>query len=164
MAPGERGYIIDSGLEFDSEQTVWIFDTGEFGKIGVCICYDFMDVERYLVYKGKIHHLIVLAYNRDIDSFYHLADSLSKTLFCNVIICNTGYYGGSVAVSPYYEPYNRTLYRQEGKNLFSVQVVKLPVSSIDRARKGENVTYSDENGNLKRLFKSLPPGCSNDYE
>ncbi len=157
-APNEEYKLRQAGYDFRKDTTIWVFDADKFGKIGVCICYDFMDVERYIVYRRQIHHLFVLAYNRDIRSFYHLAESLARTIFCNVVVCNTGFYGGSVAVSPYYEPNRRTIYRHEGKKLFTTQVIDLPVGDLNEAQKGGTPKYLDKDGNERRLFKNLPPG------
>ena len=109
-----------------------------------------MDLERAVMYRGQIHHLFVIAYNKDIQSFYHLAEALSRTLFCNIVICNTAHYGGSLAVSPYYNPWDRTIYRHEGSDLSAVQIVSLPVYNLTQARSNGAVTG--------KKFKNLPPG------
>ena len=71
------------------------------------------------------------------------------TLYCNVIICNTGFYGGSVCISPYKEPHKRVVYKQDGNNLFSTQIIRLPVKTIIEQQ--SRITSHDE-------LKSLPPG------
>lgn len=139
--------------EYVGDSNVYIFDAGPLGRIGVSICYDFMDLERAVMYRGKIHHLFVLAYNRDLAMFRSLADSLSRTIYCNVIVCNTGYYGGSVAVSPYYHAHMRTIYAHNGNGLFTSQVIHLPIDKLNHALLG-----MEEDDGDARVFKDPPPG------
>ncbi|MGA1826268.1 MAG: carbon-nitrogen hydrolase family protein [bacterium] len=137
---------------FQGDDNVYVLDCEKYGKIGVSICYDFMDIERALIYRGRIQHLFVLAYNRDLGMFRSLAASLSRTVFCNVVICNTGYFGGSLAVAPYYDAFNRTLYEHNGQLLFTTQVVQLEVKGIIEAQKGN--THIGK----KQIWKTPPPG------
>jgi predicted amidohydrolase len=135
------------GLKEGPEFTNYLLKAGKFGDIGVAICSDFFDIERFVIYRGKIHHLFILAFNKDINSFYFLAEAISRTVYCNVIICNTGFFGGSLAFSPFNANYKRVIYKHEGQNLFSTQVVNLPVRLIEQAHRGEDVN---------RVIKSCP--------
>ena len=153
-SPEEKRKLIQKGWKFVGENIVWVLNAGNCGHLGMTICYDFLDVERYLLYRNKIHHLLVLSYNRDITSFNHIAEAVSRTVFCNVVICNTGFYGGSVAVAPYYLPIKRTIFKHEGQDLFTFQLIKIPVSSLDDAR-----VYNRPEGREPE-FKSIPPGVS----
>jgi predicted amidohydrolase len=144
---------------FRGDQNVYIFDCDCYGRVGVSICYDFMDIERALMFRHQIEHLFILAYNKDLGMFKSLADALSRTIYCNVVVCNTGYFGGSLAVSPYYEAYNRSLYAHDGRNLFTTQVVKLPVQDLINARKGEMpMNKTDKPATEIQKFKDPPPG------
>jgi predicted amidohydrolase len=169
-APQEREELqgFSPSWSFEGEPRVYVFDCESLGQLGVSICYDFMDVERALMFRGKIQHLLVLSYNRDLKMFQSLADSLSRTVFCNVVVCNTGFYGGSVAVSPYYEAAERTLYSHSGAQLFTTQVVHLPVASLIQAQRGQasfreaiskrNSALQKKHRKTDRLFKNPPPG------
>lgn len=128
---------------------IFILDAAEFGKIGVAICSDFFDVERFVVYKGRIHHLIIISHNKDTESYYFLAEAIARLVYCNVIICNTGEFGDSIGFAPYKESFKRMIYRHKGKGLFSTQVISLPVNKLDE----EQVS-----GLKNVVFKSRPPG------
>ncbi|MDY0201883.1 MAG: hypothetical protein RBR40_12945 [Tenuifilaceae bacterium] len=132
---------------------MYILEAGEYGRIGVAICSDFFDIERFLIYRGNIHHMIVIAYNKDVKSYYFLAEAIARLVYCNVVICNTGFYGGSIVFSLYKEEYKRYIYKHEGGKLFTTQIVDLPVKSLHEAQ----ISLSEKDG----IFKAKPPGYVN---
>jgi hypothetical protein len=70
-------------------------------------------------------------------------------VYCNVVVCNTGHFGGSAVLSPFYDPNKRLIYRHCGNGLSTSQIVKLPVRELVLAQTGDGTP---------KLFKSLPPG------
>jgi predicted amidohydrolase len=159
-APAERAKLrqLAPSWTFEPDSTVYVFDCERYGCVGVSICYDFMDIERALLYRGQIQHLVVLAYNRDLNMFRALAESLSRTVFCNVIVCNTGHHGGSLAVSPHYEAAERVLYSHDGAKLFTAQVVNLPVQGLIRAQADVRERKVPGLRKTDFVFKDRPPG------
>jgi hypothetical protein len=147
-APEEKNKLDALGVNFKSHPTVWLFESPDFGTFGVAVCYDFMDLDRIVLYRNQVQTLFVLAYNKDITSFDHIAQSISRTVFCNVIICNCGYYGGSLAVSPYRDSYKRTVYQHSGAKLTNAQIVELPLQNL----------HTHQGGTRSHDFKNLPPG------
>ena len=97
----------DWNMSFVPCNEFYIVDLAGYGKLGVSICADFYDIERYAIYKGRIQHLLIIANNKDIKSFYFLAEAISRLVYCNVVICNSGHYGGSVCFTPAKQEYQR---------------------------------------------------------
>lgn len=150
FADAEKKYIKGIGYELQPYDKMYLLDTGKYGKLGLAICADFYDIERFAIYRGRIQHLFIIAYNKDVKSFYYLAEAISRIVFCNVVICNTGFYGGSIAFSPYHEDYKRYVYKHEGGNLYTNQIVLLPVAGLYAAQ-------IDNDGDEPK-FKNRPPG------
>lgn len=155
-APEERKLLQARGYSFVGESVYYLFEGDELGRFGVAICYDLMDLERATLYSGQIQHLFVLAYNQDTQSFLQIADALSRVMFCNVVICNTGRFGGSVAIAPYYRPWKRLIYRHEGAALATSQIIEIPVRKLVDAQRGIREKVSNT-GQSEYLFKNRPP-------
>lgn len=145
----------------NSEYINYIINAEPYGNIGIAICADFYDIERFVIYKGRIHHLIIIAYNKDNKSFGFLAEAISRLLMCNVVICNTGHFGDSLAFSPYSEEHRRVIYKNSGAGLFASQVLELPVRSLDTEQKRADELYQKKpikyDDGKKPVFK-WPPG------
>lgn len=146
----------DWNMFFVACNEFYIVDLAEYGKLGVSICADFYDIERYAIYKGRIQHLLIIANNKDIKSFYFLAEAISRLVYCNVVICNSGHYGGSVCFTPAKHEYQRYSYKHEGHDLFTTQIVSIPVDALWKAQSEDMDALSG--------FKNPPPGYEYHYE
>ena len=147
----EKQHIERHGYRFQPIPEVWVFEGQRIGRFAVAICFDLLDLQRVAMYRLKIQHLFVLAYNQDIPSFNHAAEALARMVYCNVIICNTGAHGGSIAVSPYKGVDRRIIYQHSGRLLSTSQTISLPVRSLLQAQKDKWPVGK------AREFKSLPP-------
>ena len=85
-----------------------------------------------------------------------MAEAISRLVFCNVVICNTGHYGGSIAFSLYKEDYKRYIYKHEGAKLYTSQVISLPVADLHKAQQNAASPQA-------KKFKSAPPGYNYKY-
>jgi hypothetical protein len=148
-APGEIAALEKHHLNFIGGSVVPIFNAGRLGVFAVAICYDLTDVQRLALYRPHIQHLFVLAYNQDLTSFRHIAEATARMNFANIVICNTGFFGGSLCISPYYEPHKRTILNFEGQKLFSAQVFAIEVADLAKHQQSPS---------KKKKWKSLPPG------
>lgn len=149
----EKDYFNAKGKAGKPWPAMYILDAGSFGRIGIAICADFFDIERFLIYRGNIHHMVVIAYNKDVKAYYFLAEAISRLVYCNVVICNTGFYGGSIVFSLYKDEYKRYIYKHEGGKLFTTQILNLPVRQLHEAQ----ISESDKDD----VFKAKPPGYKN---
>lgn len=147
--------IQGGGVKFLPRPAIWLFESDDFGSFAVAVCYDFMDLDRIVMYRRKIQTLFILAYNRDTTSFDHLAEAIARMVFCNVVVCNCGHFGGSLAVSPFRESFDRTVYRHSGQRLPNAQLIELPLANLKAHQEGSSET--------QEMFKSLPPGFSDLY-
>lgn len=139
----------------DPEQNMYIFQSEKYGNFGIMICSDIFDIERMMLYQTKIHHLFIISLNKDLNTYFSMAESLTRLLYCNVVICNTGHYGGSLAISPYDNPNDRLIYKYYGQKMFNTQVVSIPVSSLEEAQRFD---FSKDKKMSKIKFKASPPG------
>jgi predicted amidohydrolase len=148
-ADKERAGIEELKFSFKGVPTVWVVDGHELGKIGVCICYDLLDLARLSMYRSRVQHLFVIAYNQDTTSFHHVAEAAMRTIFCNIVVCNTGKFGGSLAIAPLHDPKRRIIYQHIGSGLFDCQVFELSVKSLAERQ---------EKAGRDLKWKGLPPG------
>jgi hypothetical protein len=137
----------------DPEQNMYVFQSEDFGRFGIMICSDIFDIERMMLYQARIHHLFVISLNKDLNTYFSMCESLSRLLYCNVLICNTGHYGGSLVISPYRDANERLIYKYQGQRMFNTHVVSVPLKSLDEAQKTDYVIDVKE-----KTFKASPPG------
>ncbi len=119
----------------------------KWGDFSVAICSDLIDSTPWSALRGEILHLFVVAYNRDVELYEALTWSRAYENYVNLVMVNSGRYGGSTAWTPK-RKHEREIARIRGNDLMVIADVTIPAGellkkqivgieeSIERAKSG----------------------------
>ncbi|BBI33371.1 carbon-nitrogen hydrolase family protein [Cohnella abietis] len=150
-APEEEKNLEDHGYDFVNGNRIYMFKSNKLGNFAVLICYDFLNLPVQAILQSQIQTLFVLTYNKDVSGFISIADTMQRMLLCNVIICNTGYYGGSAAFTPLRDRNKRQVLQISGNEIQAAVSVHLPINEVWKVQ----TTGENEFGNSKYMHR--PP-------
>lgn len=114
----------------------WRFRVPGWGSFAPVICSDLLDSGPHVWLRGRIHHLLVVAWNQDVDLYDQFTWTRGYELYCNVALVNHGSHGGSVVWTPKHG-LDKEVFRVHGQGQGLAVTVQLPVASLDVAQRGQ---------------------------
>lgn len=134
-APTEMEYLSKNGYYFENGNKVFLFSSKKFGNWAILICIDYLNLPIQVLLQGKIQTLFVIAYNKDVEYYYSLSDSLHRILLCNIVVCNTGVFGGSHAYTPLRKKHLRNVFQTRGNDVNTAVTIELPIKQLKEEQK-----------------------------
>ena len=135
-----------------------------WGDFSIAICADLIDAEPWRFLRGELLHLLMVAYNPDVDLYDALTWVRAYENYVNVASVNHGTIGGSFVWTPRHA-HGRELAKLRGGGLFLKADVRLPVRALRRAQldgvKDAVLAAAAKwqaNAASDSKFKSPPPG------
>ncbi len=136
----------------------------KWGDFTVAICADLLDPTPWRTLRGELIHLLMVAFNKDVELFDSLTWVRAYENYVNVVSVNHGKYGGSFLWTPQ-RRHRRELARLRGSNLVLTADITLPVKKLlCEQQKGlkEAIRKSASKWQDKTIepvnFKAPPPG------
>ena len=136
----------------------------EWGDFTVAICADLIDSAPWRALRGELLHLLMVAFNKDVDLFDALTWVRAYETYVNVASVNHGQFGGSFIWTPR-RTHGRELARLRGQRLALTADVRLPVKNLLRAQKkgvAKAIVRAASKWESKQSaptkFKAPPPG------
>ncbi len=114
------------------------------------ICNDLLDINNRAHLRGYIDTLFVVAWNPDIETYYHLVKSSCLDLHCFVNLCNNKKYGDVRLSAPYKKSWSRDLHIIHGGKFDNFMISNIDISSL---RNFQNNTVPPS-----EPFKPFPTG------
>lgn len=175
----ERALCRRSGLP-DGTPILWHFARGDRaylfkhrtrGNFSVGICSDLLDPVPWTAMKGRLQHLFFVAHNEDVDTFAAISRTRSYENYCNVVVLNHGYKGGSFAWTPRSRK-GKEIARFQGEGLDVVSDIQLPVkplieaqrTQLERSTETSAQGWVDGAGPRRTGWKAPPPTFRTDTE
>ena len=150
-APYEISLLANNGYRIADGNYLCVFHSKFLGEWAVLVCYDFLNLPVQKLLQGKYKHFCCFLH-KDVNAFAAIADTVERLLLCNVIVCNTGRYGSSLAFSPYRDRHKRYALKVVGNHVKTAITVKLPVKELVNVQNRERdfLIKEDKSEILKR--------------
>lgn len=104
-------------------------------KITCAICYDSTDLKLASDLKGKTDLFVIIAHNKDVNTFDAMATALHYHMYQHIALVNKGEYGGTTIQAPYKEQYDRLITHVHGLSQISINVSDLDLAAFNRINK-----------------------------
>lgn len=115
------------------------------------ICYDATDIKLSTDLSNKSNALLISALNKDVNTFDTMVEALHYHMYQHIILVNSGEYGGSYAMGPYKNHYDRLITHTRGKNQVSISTFEMNMFDFRRDRVGNSKGLTSD------LEKKTPP-------
>ncbi|MFJ5427537.1 RNA-directed DNA polymerase [Pectobacterium actinidiae] len=101
-------------------------------KITGAICYDATDIKLAADLRDLTDMFVIVAYNKDIDTFDNMASALQWHMYQHVVITNTGEYGGSSMQAPYKEKHHKLISHAHGTGQIAISTADIDLAAFRR--------------------------------
>lgn len=138
------------GLSKKSPKPIYIHNGVNFG---VMVCSELQNSKARICFQGEVDALIVLSWNRDLDTFASLIESAALDVHAYTILVNNRKYGDSRVRSPAKESFLRDIARLRGGDNDFVVAATLDIATL-RAFQSRAKRWPEEGDK----FKPVPEG------
>ena len=122
---------------------------------GVLICSELQNVGHRLNFQGEVDSLMILSWNKDVETFASLIESASLDVHAYIALVNNRRYGDSRVRVPAKKSFNKDLCRLRGGLNDHLVVVEIDVESLRKFQsRSKRWPYPDDE------FKPVPEGFS----
>lgn len=101
-------------------------------KLSGTICYDATDIRLAADLRNITDLFVVVAHNKDVNTFDNMASALHYHMYQHVVISNIGEFGGSTMQAPYSLPYDRLISHVHGVGQIAINTADLDLAAFKR--------------------------------
>lgn len=114
-------------------------------------CFELADIRKRAIFRGRVDFVVTVEYNRDINYFSNITDSISRDIHAYIIQVNTSEYGDSRITQPS-DTNTKDILKIKGGNNVSLITSSIDIRSL---REFQKLKHPLQEGN--KNFKYTPP-------
>lgn len=157
-SPSEEKYISNYFLKVPSGKNKVIYSRYKWN--GFCFspysCFEIACIEDRMLFKSLVDAIVIIEWNRDIEYFANIIDSLSRDIHCYCIQVNSSEYGDNRIVQPAHSFMKDIVIAKGGLNDYLI-VEKVNIKQLRDFQKMDYPLQKEQEDKFGK-FKPTPPG------